>query len=120
MSAWQVPEGCIAKSKLPGAGSAPGQGNGHKEQGAKGKGGGKYASGKGAGKESSRQRQQDNSRRGNGRGQGGGRAASSAGDVLASIQALSKMEPLLRALGLAGKGKGRRGRKRGPRAGPNV
>ena len=110
MSAWQIPEGCRAKSKMPGDGSAPAKG-GHKGQGGKKQGGDKDASGKGGGKRApSRQQQQSSSRRGNGRSQGGGRAAeNSAGSMLATIQALAKIEPLLSAFGLTGKGKGRSG-----------
>ena len=102
-----MPAGCVAQSKATGAsgtGSKAGQGKG----GGKQKGGGKAADSSGGGKATPPRQQQR--RQGKGRSQGGGHTNDkSAGSMLASIQALATAVPLLRALGLTGKGQGRRG-----------
>ena len=102
-----MPAGCVAQSKATGAsgtGSKAGQGKG----GGKLKGGGKAADSAGGGKATPPRQQQR--RQGKGRSQGGGHTNDkSAGSMLASIQALATAVPLLRALGLTGKGQGRRG-----------
>ena len=102
-----MPSGCRAQAKATGAsgtGGKAGQGKG----GGKQQGGGKAADSAGGGKATPPRQQQR--RQGKGRSQGDGQATDrSAGSMLASIQALATAVPLLRALGLTGKGQGRSG-----------